>query len=607
MPRSQSRNGEAFTQFGWLVCLWILLIPFQYGYHTSVLNQIQAVVTCKNVTTPDSQRYSYGLPTCLPMSDFTFSVVTAVFTVGGLAGSLMANLIMERWGRRDAARLSALLVAIGAGLMTVAASVSILGLGRLLVGVGSGVGLCVGPIYLSEIAPTKISENVGVLTQLAIVLGIMVTQAIGLLFATPTQWRSVLFMSAAGSVAQFFLSGVVVESPAWLGGKGQVEPRKAVARKLWGTVPLGLISSSETQLSCFAAAADASIEDPLLDELEAHRDESVTALTVPQVLAARELRKPLAIVCFAMLSPQLSGINAVLYYSNDILSKSLPEFGPYVSLGITIVNVLMTFPPIFLIKRLGGRQLLTLSGLGAISSLILVGLGLNTGTVTLSSVAILTFVTSFATGLGPVPFVMIPEVSPYQAVSALSSIALSLNWTANFLVGLVFLPLRNFLSDGEATKEGRVFYLFAVALFASMFSLSRIAKFGADADTESDYDSAPASPTPNLNPSSSTAVDILMADLNTDPSSGNSADEDTCVYLGNVEDTLLCLTSLVENLSNTAPHTAPVFGVPPPDGSSGLFADVHPAAKSSFLHAVRTYAQLIPEALVEGGPGRPYL
>ncbi|KAF7338630.1 25S rRNA adenine-N(1) methyltransferase [Mycena venus] len=465
MSRSESRNGEAFTQFGWLVCLWILLIPFQYGYHISVLNQLKAVITC--VGSPDSQHYSYGLPTCLPMSDFKFSVVTSVFTVGGLAGSLVANLIMDRWGRKGASRVSSLLVAVGAGLMTVSASVGVLGLGRLLVGVGSGIGLCVGPIYLSEIAPSKISGSVGVLTQLGIVLGIMITQAIGLRFATPTQWRSVLFLSAAGSVAQFFLSGLMVESPAWLGGKGHVEQKKTVARKLWGSVPPP------------TPAADASVEDPLLDELEAHRDtESITAFTVPQVLAARELRKPLAIVCFAMLSQQLSGTSffflTVLYYSNDILSKSLPEFGPYVSLGITIVNVLMTFPPIFLIERMGRRQLLTLSTLGAISSLILVGLGLNTSIVTLSSVAILTFVTSFAIGLGPVPFVMIPEVSPYHAVSALSSIALSLNWTANFLVGLVFLPLRNFLSDGEATKEGRVFYLFAVALFASMFSLSRV-------------------------------------------------------------------------------------------------------------------------------------
>ncbi|KAJ6618290.1 general substrate transporter [Mycena sp. CBHHK59/15] len=459
------RNGDAFTTFGWLLCVWILLIPFQYGYHISVLNQIQAVLTCKDVT-PDTQHYLYGLPTCLPMSDFKFSVVTAVFTVGGLAGSLISNLVMDRWGRKGAARASSLLVAVGAGLMCVSASVGILGLGRLLVGVGSGIGLCVGPIYLSEIAPSKISGNVGVLTQLGIVLGIMITQAIGLRFATPTQWRSVLFFSSACSVAQFFLSSLMVESPAWLAGKGLVEPKKVVARKLWGQS--FCCTCSRLTLSL---ATDA-LEDPLLDELEAHRDDSVrvTALTVPQVLLARELRKPLAIVCFAMLSQQFS----VLYYSNDILSKSLPEFGPYVSLGITIVNVLMTFPPILLIERMGRRQLLTISTLGAIASLALVGIGLNTGIVTLSSIAILTFVTSFAIGLGPVPFVMIPEVSPYHAVSALSSIALSLNWTANFLVGLVFLPLRNFLAGGEATKEGRVFHVFAIALFCSMFSLSRV-------------------------------------------------------------------------------------------------------------------------------------
>ncbi|KAJ6606572.1 general substrate transporter [Mycena vulgaris] len=445
----RNSNGESFTKFGWLVCLWILMIPFQYGYHISVLNQIQAVLTCKDAN-PDTRHY--GLPTCLPMSDFKFSAVTAVFTAGGLAGSLVANVVMDRWGRKGAARASSLLVAAGAALMCVSASVGILGLGRVLVGVGSGIGLCVGPIYLAEIAPSKISGNVGVLTQLGIVVGIFFSNAIGLRFATPTQWRSGLFVSFAAAVAQFFLSSLMVESPAWLGGKGFVDRKKVVARRLWGEVPP-------------ATPALSSVEDPLLDELEAHRDESITAFTVPQVLAARELRKPLAIVCFAMLSQQLS----VLYYSNDILSKSLPELGPYVSLGITIVNVLMTFPPIFLIERMGRRQLLTISTLGAISSLTLVGIGLNTGTVTLSSIAILTFVTSFATGLGPVPFVMIPE-----AVSALSSIALSLNWTANFIVGLVFLPLRNWLSAGEATKEGRVFYLFAVALFCSMFSLSRV-------------------------------------------------------------------------------------------------------------------------------------
>ncbi|CAK5279489.1 unnamed protein product [Mycena citricolor] len=427
----QRFNGESFTRYGWFLCSWILLIPFQYGYHISVLNQIQAVLTCKEVGS--DTRPHYGLPTCIPMSDFSFSVVTAIFTVGGLVGSMSANIFMDRegWGRKGAARFSALLVAVGSGIMSISASVSFLLIGRFLVGIGSGIGICLGPIYLAEIAPSGISGSVGVLTQLGIVLGIMITQCVGLRFATPTEWRSVLFLSFAASVAQLFLASLMVDSPSWLGSK-------------------------------------ASVEDPLLDNAEAARGGAGKALTVPEVLAAGDLRRPLAIVCFAMLSQQLSGINAVLYYSNEILSKSLPDLGPYVSLGITVVNVLMTFPPIILIERVGRRRLLALSTIGGITSLILVGFGLNSGLVTLASIAILTFVTSFAIGLGPVPFVLVPEVSPYHAVSALSSIALSLNWIVNFLVGLVFLPLRNLLSQGDPSKEGRVFYLFAIALFCSM-------------------------------------------------------------------------------------------------------------------------------------------
>lgn len=164
----------------------------------------------------------------------------------------------------------------------------------------------------------------------------------------------------------------------------------------------------------------------------------------------------------------------VLYYSNEILSKSLPEWGPYVSLGITVVNVVMTFPPIILIERVGRKSLLTLSTLGAVASLVAVGYGLDSGFHTIASIATLTFVMSFAIGLGPIPFVMIPEVSPPSAVSALSSMALSLNWIANFLVGLIFLPLRSFLSDDDPTKQGRVFYVFAMVLLAATFSLSKV-------------------------------------------------------------------------------------------------------------------------------------
>lgn len=401
----------------------------------------------------------YGLVPCIDMSDVSFSVVTSIFTVGGLLGSAVANLFMDGSGRKGTLRICAALTAVGAALMGLSNSVLLLAIGRFLIGVGSGIALCAVPIFFSEISPARISGSVGILTQLGTVFGIMTTQGVGFAFASRSNWRWVLFVSAGLAAGQFLTSALMPESPAWLQSKGLGEERMKVASKIWASAGY----------------------EPILEEGspqdEDHPQPPVgpeETVKVPQLFTSREFRRPLAVVCFAMLAQQVSGINAVLYYSNAILSKSLPSLGPYVSLGITVVNVLMTFPPIILIEKMGRRQLLTLSISGALASVLLVGFGLDSGTVQLSSISIVVFVMSFAIGLGPVPFVMIPEVSPPRAVSALSSVALSLNWIANFLVGLLFLPVRNLLSGGDPNREGRVFYLFAALLFSSSFALSRV-------------------------------------------------------------------------------------------------------------------------------------
>ncbi|KIM48995.1 hypothetical protein M413DRAFT_92306 [Hebeloma cylindrosporum] len=455
-------NGSSFTHYGWAVCLWSLVVVFQYGYHISVLNQIQAVLTCKSIA-PEPLLATAFSPTfvdCIPMSDVTFSILTSIFTVGGLAGSLVANLVMDRWGRRGANRICAIIIGIGAALMGLTNSLFLLLLGRVLTGIGSGIGLCVAPIHLAEIAPSRISGSVGILTQLSIVSGIMLTQVAGINLATTSHWRYVFFISSCLALFQLLFASKIVESPPFLLHKNRMEDHKIARRRLWGDTVLSLAS-----------------EESLLNDPEDLRAEpSEENVSVPRLFAVNELRKPLMVVSFAMLAQQICGINAVLYYSNDILAKSLPEFGAYISLGITVINVIMTFPPIFLIERLGRRSLLLISSIGAMLSLSVLGYGLNSGASTLSSIAIVIFVMSFATGLGPIPFVMIPEVSPPHAVSALSSVALSLNWIANFSVALTFLPIRNFLSGGDQYKEGLVFYVFVVIFALSVFLLFRVYK-----------------------------------------------------------------------------------------------------------------------------------
>jgi MFS transporter, SP family, solute carrier family 2 (facilitated glucose transporter), member 3 len=84
-------------------------------------------MTCK--LKPDTP-FHYGLPTCIPMSDSVFSAVTAVFTLGGLVGSMGANILMDRHGRKGATRTCAVIVSTGATLMGFSSSVLLLGLGR---------------------------------------------------------------------------------------------------------------------------------------------------------------------------------------------------------------------------------------------------------------------------------------------------------------------------------------------------------------------------------------------------------------------------------------------------------------------------------------------
>lgn len=75
--------------------------------------------------------------------------------------------------------------------------------------------------------------------------------------------------------------------------------------------------------------------------------------------------------------------------------------------------------------------------------------------------------------MGPIPFIIIPDVSPLYAVSALSSISLSINWSTNFVISLAFLPLRNWLAGPDGEWAGNVFFVFAFLLTASSIAFFR--------------------------------------------------------------------------------------------------------------------------------------
>lgn len=149
-----------------------------------------------------------------------------------------------------------------------------------------------------------------VLTQLAIVLGIMFTQLFGLNLATPHLWRYVFLISFCLSALQIVFTSAVVESPAFLFRQRQLEEQKKSATRLWGNSTL---SASGEQLMPFPShipirAFAFKAEEPLLSERnDCENGSTQEVLTVPQVFANSDFRRPLLIVCLAMLSQQISG------------------------------------------------------------------------------------------------------------------------------------------------------------------------------------------------------------------------------------------------------------------------------------------------------------
>ncbi|CAD6892749.1 unnamed protein product [Tilletia controversa] len=508
---------------------WIAISAFNYGFGISELNPLQRVLSCSPIDPKAAAAAGIKIPPCVPMSDSEFGLITACFTLGGFLGSLFISPLSSRlrWGRRAGILLSAVLNSVGAALLSISVSKGAMSAARFFQGLGAGIGVVVVPLYLNEISPPALQGSIGVLNQLGIVFGIMVAQALGALpsvtgpGAKATAWRMVPLVSCASSLLQLLLGAVlpvcglrvVPESPVWLEentgdkagtgittdaegndvGRDGASAAHDVRKRLWaqralldfdqarrdqgeaGAVSTNEADEQEQEQEGLLSASDGGATDGASSTGRRRQNERTRQLSFFEIWTDADTRRGLSLVVFTQLAQQLSGINAVLYYSTGILKKVLPASAELVGLGITVINALMTFPPIYLIdeSRFGRRKLLLVSASTMSAFAVLLGISINGGWRLMSAVAIVGFVAAFSVGLGPVPFLILPELVPARAVSAASSAGLSINWIANFAVGSLFLPVRSALANLDGGQGGSVFIIFAVVNATSAIVIGR--------------------------------------------------------------------------------------------------------------------------------------
>ncbi|CAF1179056.1 unnamed protein product [Adineta steineri] len=328
-------------------------------------------------------------------------------------------------------------------------------LSRLLLGYQGGMACVVVPPFIGEISSQKVRGAAGAAFQLALTIGILVAQIVGLPFIAGTcrAWGWGLAIVFLLPLAGIFLLTLLPNSPTQMIGKYNDEEQATTdLKKLRGTNNVH---------------ADLDIIREQTRQTSGGKQDS---LSIPQVLASARYRWPMLVTVILQLSQALSGINAVFFYSSKMFEKAgIPEhLIPYANIGTGAINVFATIISVFLIDKLGRRVLVIypmavmVVVFAVLTALVEVNETRNSATLgAITVVFILIFIVCFAVGLGPIPFLFSSEVCRPEARDAVQSLGLVANYLGNILLSLFFPALNSILG-------GYVFLIFLVLVLLNV-------------------------------------------------------------------------------------------------------------------------------------------
>jgi sugar porter (SP) family MFS transporter len=402
------------------------------------------------------------------MTEAQFAAINSLFVVGGLFGALVSGPLSSQRGRLLAMRLTSLFFLLGSILETLAGAVWLMSTGRFLSGIGAGASTVIVPLYISEVAPPTERGLFGAMTQISINVGIVIVQTLGYFLSHGSWWRVILGSGGVIAIVQGLGLFFVPESPAWLAAHKDVKQAVQTLQRIRGH---GV--SIEEEISGWDVDNTSAEEEGLLSNDE--RRNSTTSKTsrdsIEHVGFFQVLRNPLyrpAIIAVIgiMFAQQLCGINSVMMYSVSLLSGVLPISSSLLTILLSLANLITTIACSPLPDKIGRKSclLLSITGMGTASFLLATSLRLESKIG--SAVSVLLFVSFFAVGLGPVPFLIGSELVGQEAVGATQSWCLAANYVATFLVAQ-FFPLLNGWLNGRFGGKGWVYFVFGVMAILS--------------------------------------------------------------------------------------------------------------------------------------------
>jgi len=326
-------------------------------------------------------------------------------------------------------------------------------LGRILTGLGGGAFSLAAPAFVSDIAEPRVRGALGALMQFQVTIGILFVTALNINGAV--SWVVITGICVGPAVLMVLAMFFVPDSPVFLVSKGKMDAAKKSLTWLRGKNYSGV----EEEIAEIKKAED-----------ERNAPESKVSLS--EIFTQAVYLKPFGISLCLMLFQQLSGINEVLFYMNDIFAAANSSLDP--SIANFIVNtmqVVATGAAVILVDKLGRRILLFASGF--LMSVCIFGLGAffylkdqqgkdvsSLGWLPLTCLII--YIVGFSIGFGPLAWAMNAEMFPKEAQGPMSALATAFNWTLAFIVSA-------FSQDVEkAINASGLYFLFGAVNTLSM-------------------------------------------------------------------------------------------------------------------------------------------
>ncbi|XP_037089041.1 facilitated trehalose transporter Tret1-2 homolog [Pollicipes pollicipes] len=388
-----------------------MLVGFTAAYTSPALASMQA---------PDSR---------LKITDTQASWIGSLMPLSALCGGLVSGSLIERLGRKITIMATGLPFMLSYALIAFAQDVYMIYVARVIAGLCIGTLSLAMPVYLGETIQPDIRGTLGLLPTTIGNTGILVCFLAG----TYLRWDHLALFAGCIPVPFLIMMWFVPETPRWYVAHGKLKEAAKSLRWLRGQ--------------------DVNISDELSSITEHITAAQRTHSSLRDLLSPHYLRA-LAISLALMFFQQMSGINAVIFYSVSIFKIAGSSIdGNLCSVVVGLVNFGATFIANVMIDRLGRKVLLYISSSLMVASLAVLGAffyvkeelpqqhALVTELGWLPLVSFMVFVVAFSVGWGPIPWLFLGEGLPGRIRGSAGSVATAFNWACTFVVTKTFNDL----------------------------------------------------------------------------------------------------------------------------------------------------------------------